>query len=145
MKPGLLYWTEVSLMFATKGDNISIILDGKQTCSFLHRKILPLCSKAVYYAAIVEKIALNTSSQGFVFQSVQKYEKCGKNCCPNYTPLVSTLSWVLMIFPTDTLVSLINLTDKDWGTKIKDWGKIHSIFSINYLINLLPIILQRAG
>ena len=56
----------------------------------------------------------------------------------HYTPVASTLFWFLVIFPTITLVSLINLTDRGWG-------KIHSICPINSSANLLPVILQRAG
>ena len=62
-EPGLLYWTEARLMFASRGYNI-----------------LPLFSKAVRYTAMLEKTVFNTSSQGFVLQGVQKREKSVENC-----------------------------------------------------------------
>lgn len=75
-----MYWTEAHLMFASRGDNIFIILDSKQTCPFLYREILPLFYKAVRYTAMLEKTVFNTSSQGFVLQGLQKREKSVENC-----------------------------------------------------------------
>lgn len=61
---------------------IFIMLKSKQTSPMLQRETLPLSSKAVVCANILEKIIWSKGSHGFCLQDVQKHERPTANHLP---------------------------------------------------------------
>lgn len=100
---------------ALKGNIIFIILDNKQTCSFLQRETLSLSSKVFHYTNILEKIVRNKSSQCLYKQDMQKQRR-PREQSPNTDPTCSNqvlITYVEILPSCDQHVKFISVATEN--------------------------------
>lgn len=103
------------MLFSLEGDIIFIILDSWQICLLLGRASLSLCSKAVYYTNILEKMVQNKTAVSATSQYIQKCESTTKNCIPEGVWGGLRESWRALVGFQNDEVEIYSSTNMDMG------------------------------